>query len=193
MKNDSFSLVKLFLVMTVVTGLCYPLFITAFAHVCYPVKAKGDVVLFDGKIVGAKMIGQKFTDKKYFQSRPSAIDYNPMPTGASNLSITSDSLKNLYKLRKSEFVKFNKISGGTAIPSEMLFASGSGVDPHISKESAILQVDRVVSIRKFGMDKRNELTKAIDGLTFRRVFGIAGEELINVLELNVQLDEMSAK
>jgi potassium-transporting ATPase KdpC subunit len=193
MKNDSLSLVKLFLVLTVITGICYPLFITAYAHVCFPVKAKGDAITVNGKVVGAKMIGQKFTDAKYFQSRPSAIDYNPMPTGASNLSITTDSLKNLYLQRKNEFVKFNRLSGSAVVPSEMLFASGSGVDPHISKESAILQVDRIASVRKFGIDKRNELYRLIDRRAFQRVFGIAGEELINVLELNVQLDELSAK
>lgn len=193
MKNDSLSLVKLFLVLTVITGICYPLFITAYAHVCFPVKAKGDVITVNGKVVGAKMIGQKFTDAKYFQSRPSAIDYNPMPTGASNLSITSDSLKNLYQQRKSEFIKSNKLAGSAVVPSEMLFASGSGVDPHISKESAILQVDRIAAVRKFGMDKRNELYRIINRQSFQRVFGIVGEELINVLELNVQLDELSAK
>jgi K+-transporting ATPase ATPase C chain len=114
-----------------------------------------------------------------------------MPTGASNLSITSDSLINLYKQRKSEFIKLNKVSKADSIPSEMLFASGSGVDPHISKESAIMQVERIASVRKFGTDKRNELYALIDRLTFRRVLGIAGEQLINVLELNVQLDNMS--
>jgi K+-transporting ATPase ATPase C chain len=191
MKKDSVSLVKLFVVMTVLTGICYPLFITAFAYVCYPEKSKGDAVMVNGKAVGVKMIGQKFTDTKYFHSRPSAIDYNPMPTGASNLSITSDSLINLYKQRKSEFVKLNKVSMPDSIPSEMLFASGSGVDPHISKESAIMQVERIVSVRKFGTGKRNELYALIDRLAFRRVFGIAGEQLINVLELNVQLDNMS--
>lgn len=193
MKNDSVSLVKLFLVLTVITGICYPLFITAYAHVCYPAKAKGDAITVNGKVIGAKMIGQKFTDAKYFQSRPSAIDYNPLPTGASNLSITSDSLKNLYQQRKNEFVKFNRLSGSAVVPSEMLFASGSGVDPHISKESAILQVDRIAAVRKFGMNKKNELYRIIDRQSFQRVFGIVGEELINVLELNVQLDELSAK
>lgn len=193
MKNDSVSLVKLFLVLTVITGICYPLFITAYAHVCFPVKAKGDAITVNGKVVGAKMIGQKFTDAKYFQSRPSAIDYNPMPTGASNLSITSDSLKNLYRQRKSEFVKFNKLSGSLVVPSEMLFASASGVDPHISQESAFLQVGRIASVRKFGLDKRNELYRMIDSMSFHRVFGLAGEKLVNVLQLNIQLDELSAK
>jgi K+-transporting ATPase ATPase C chain len=182
MKKDSVSLVKLFVVMTLITGLCYPLVITAFAYVCYPEKSKGDAVTVNGKTVGVKMIGQKFTDTKYFHARPSAIDYNPMPTGASNLSITSDSLINLYKQRKSEFIKLNKVSKADSIPSEMLFASGSGVDPHISKESAIMQVERIASVRKFGTDKRNELYALIDRLTFRRVLGI---------ELNVQLDNMS--
>ena len=139
------------------------------------------------------MIGQKFTDPEYFQSRPSAIDYNPVPSGASNLSITSDSLKNLYAIRKKEFINFNKLPEATDVPSEMLFASASGVDPHISIESAFLQVGRIASVRKFGVDKRNELYQVIDKLAFHRVFGFAGEKLINVLELNVQLDKMDAK
>ncbi len=193
MKSDSFSLVKLFVVLTVITGICYPLFITAYAHVCFPAKAKGDVMTVNGKVVGAKMIGQKFADPKYFQSRPSAIDYNPMPSGASNLSITSDSVKNLYVQRKRDFIKLNNLQASTDVPSEMLFASGSGVDPHISIESAILQAGRIASVRKFGVVKKAELYQVIDKLAFCRVFGFAGEKLINVLELNIQLDELSAK
>jgi len=193
MKNDSVSLVKLFLVLSVITGICYPLFITTYAHVCFPAKAKGGMITVNGKVIGAKMIGQKFTDPKYFQSRPSAIDYNPVPSGASNLSITSDSLKNLYVQRKKEFIKFNKLPATADIPSEMLFASGSGVDPHISIESAILQAGRIASVRKFGVVKTTELYQVIDKLAFCRVFGFAGEKLINVLELNIQLDELSAK
>ena len=193
MKKNILPAVRLLIVLTVITGVLYPLLISGAAAVCFPERAGGSLVKINGTIAGSELIAQNFTSAKYFHPRPSAVDFNPMPSGASNWSITADTLKKLFDLRAAGFRKENFIESNVEIPSEMLFASGSGVDPHISKDAALLQVNRVAESRAFTSGKKTELVQIINTLSRKTIFSILGEELINVLLLNIELDKLSSK
>ncbi len=190
MKKKILTTIKLFLVLTLLVGIIYPLFISAISMLFFSHQADGSMLSLDGKIVGSKLIGQKFTSDKYFWSRPSAIDYNPFPSGASNLAPTSAKLKQLYVNRKENFAKSNFIKNSSLIPNEMLFASGSGVDPDITPESAFLQVDRICNSRNFNTTQKEELIKLIAKIIENPQIGFLGESRINVLMLNMELDKI---
>ena len=104
-----------------------------------------------------ELIGQQFDSTIYFSSRPSAISYNPLPSGGSNYGLTNAKLKNLVDGTKKQFIAFNQLDSLTVIPSEMLFASASGLDPHISPEAALLQVDRIAKARNFNNIQKAKL------------------------------------
>lgn len=169
----------MFLGLTLLTGIVYPLLITAFAQGIMNRKANGDIIKVDEKAVGARLIAQKFESAKYFWPRPSAIEYNPLPSGGSNLGPTSAALKKAVEERKSSLAK----SSSGPIPSEMLFASGSGLDPHITLAGAYFQVERIAKARGIDPQKIKELIE-------RHAEGSAifGPPHINVLELNLLLD-----
>ena len=134
------------------------------------------------------MIGQQFDSTNYFTSRPSAISYNPLPSGGSNYGLTNIKLKNLVAERKQQFITYNQLDSLTVIPSEMLFASASGLDPHISPKAALLQVGRVVKIRHFDDSQKQRLLLSIKELSETPQFLLLGEHRINVLLLNLKLD-----
>jgi potassium-transporting ATPase KdpC subunit len=173
---------KLFLVMTIITGILYPLGLTLFAEKIFPRQAEGSL-LGD---VGSELIGQKFEKAFYFWSRPSSVDYNPIPSGASNLGPTSQDLLKQINDRRNKF-------GSLAVPQDLLTSSGSGLDPHISPEAAQLQVDRVAAARNIGPDDKIKLLSLVDSLTERRDFGVLGEPKVNVLKLNLALDKIFAR
>jgi K+-transporting ATPase ATPase C chain len=181
---------KIFLFFTVLTGIFYPLLITGVAQLLFPEKANGSLILIDNKKVGSALIGQQFDSKTYFVSRPSAISYNPMPSGGSNYGLTNTKLKKLVEERKKQFIDFNQLDSTTIIPSEMLFASASGIDPHISQKAALLQVDRIVEARNFNTVKKQNLVQTVKNLTETPQFLVLGEERINVLVLNLELDKL---
>jgi K+-transporting ATPase ATPase C chain len=181
---------KIFLFITVLTGIIYPLLITGVAQVVFPGKANGSLIVIDNKTVGSKLIGQKFDSKTYFISRPSAVSYNPLPSGGSNYGLTNIKLKNLVAERKKQFIDLNQLDSLTAIPSEMLFASASGLDPHISQKAALLQVDRVVKSRNFNTIQKQNLVQIVKNLTETPQFLVLGEERVNVLVLNLELDKL---
>jgi len=176
--------------MTVLTGIIYPLVMTGLAQLSFPSKANGSLIKKDGKIIGSKLIGQKFDSTIYFWSRPSAIDYNPIPSGASNLGPTSDKLKKQVVERRILFATMNTIVDTTAIPKEMLFASASGLDPHISQKAALLQVDRIAKARNFNAIQKQNLVQSVINLTETPQFLVLGEERVNVLILNLELDKL---
>jgi potassium-transporting ATPase KdpC subunit len=176
---------RMFIWMTVLTGMIYPLLITAIAHVAMPAKAKGSLVMRNHKIVGSALIGQKFESEHYFWPRPSAVDYNPLPSGGSNLGPTSAELKTSVDKRRTSLAAAFSVNDLNEIPSELLFASGSGLDPHISPKCAYFQIARVAKGRNMEDQKLKAL---IDSLIHRRTFGFLGEKYINVLELNLALD-----
>jgi len=179
---------KIFLFFTVLTGIIYPLVVTGIALSLFPGKANGSLIVKDHQKIGSELIGQQFDSDRYFTSRPSAVSYNPLPSGGSNYGLTNDRLKNLISDRRQQFRVFNQLDTRTAIPAEMLFASASGLDPHISLRAALLQVDRITRSRKFNMLQKQKLIKCVQNISESPQFLCLGEERINVLLLNLRLD-----
>ncbi|MDD2303810.1 MAG: potassium-transporting ATPase subunit KdpC [Prolixibacteraceae bacterium] len=190
MKTQIKIALKIFILFTVLLGGIYPLVITGVAQLVFPEKANGSLIAVDNKVVGSKLIGQKFNSDIYFSSRPSATDYNPLPSGGSNLGLTSEKLKQQVDERKLQFVKVNQLDENEPIPSEMLFASASGLDPHISPDAAIIQVGRIENARNFNSTQKQQLFQAINRLTEEPQFLFLGEARINVLQLNLELDKI---
>jgi potassium-transporting ATPase KdpC subunit len=188
MKKEIALSLKMLLLMTILTGIIYPLFITAIGQIFFSYEANGSLCIKEGKVSGSFLLGQKFTDSTYFHSRPSAINYNPMPSGASNLGLTNNLLRKQFNERKSNFLLSNMLNSVKDVPSEMLFASASGVDPHISKHAAYLQVPRIAKARTLNEIQNNNVYKTIDSLTEYPQFGFLGNEVVNVLKLNIKLD-----
>lgn len=177
MKNALASL-KLLLALTILTGLIYPAFVTLVGRITFPHATGGSLILRDGRVVGSALIGQKFSRDGYFWSRPSAIDYNPLPSGGSNLGPTSKKLV-------EQIAKFEG-----AVPPDLKFASASGLDPHVTVDAALTQVTRVLKARDWEDARRPAIEKLIRQYTAPREFGALGEERVNVLELNLALDRM---
>jgi K+-transporting ATPase ATPase C chain len=190
MKKQTIIALKFLLFMTVLTGVIYPVFMTGVAQLVFPANANGSLVMQDGKIIGSELIGQKFDSSIYFWSRPSAIDYNPIPSGASNLGPTSDKLKKQVAERRKLFATNNSILDTSAIPKEMLFASASGLDPHISPEAAFLQLKRVAMARNLNETQKQKVDQLIKNKTQGPQFFLFGEPRINVFELNLALDSI---
>jgi K+-transporting ATPase ATPase C chain len=182
--------IKIFLFLTVLTGIIYPLFTTGFAQLFFSKKANGSLIIKDKKTIGSELIGQQFDSIIYFMSRPSAIAYNPLPSGGSNYGLTNTKLKNLVYERKKQFLTFNKLDSLTEISSEMLFASASGLDPHISAKAAYLQVGRIAKSRNFNNDQKLKLEQLIKNQTEAPQFLCLGEERVNVLLLNLETDKI---
>jgi K+-transporting ATPase ATPase C chain len=186
--QDLKSAILLFIVFTVICGGIYPALVTGVAQAVFRGQANGSFISDKaGKAVGSRLIGQPFCDPKYFWPRPSAttdFGYNPMASGGSNAGPTNpDYLKTV-----GERVKSLRDSGVTgSIPAEMVQASASGLDPHISPESALLQVPRVAKAR--GLSEV-AVRKAVEQATEERQFGILGEPRVNVLVLNLELDKL---
>jgi K+-transporting ATPase ATPase C chain len=181
--------IKIFLFFTILTGAVYPLLVTGIAQVVFPEKANGSLIVRDNKIIGSELISQQFDTKKYFTSRPSAVSYNPLPSGGSNYGLTNLKLKNLVAERKKQFIDFNQLDSLTVVPSEMLFASASGLDPHISQKAALLQVDRIAKTRNFNTIQKQNLVQSVKNHTEPPQFLVLGEERVNVLILNLELDK----
>jgi potassium-transporting ATPase KdpC subunit len=176
--------------MTLITGAIYPLLVTMTVQLIMPEKANGSIIYVHGKAVGSKLIGQKFASDKYFWGRPSAHDYDPLYSGGSNLGPISLELKKLVAERKSHLLKAN---GGESVPDELLFASGSGLDPHIYIKTALFQKSRIVKARGGDGDFDAKLSEMIMSKAKKRTFGFIGMPCVNVLELNLALDEIQEK
>jgi potassium-transporting ATPase KdpC subunit len=184
MKNFIIS-IRMLLVMIVLTGIIYPLSMTLIGQVFFKGKVNGSIININGINAGSELIGQKFVSEKYFLGRPSAADYATVPSGASNLAPTSKTLvENIEKQKK--------LFGSPDIPSDLLFTSGSGLDPHISPEAAYFQMERVAKSRNFDITKREKLKKLVDQFIEKRDFLLLGEERVNVLMLNIALDKMDS-
>jgi K+-transporting ATPase ATPase C chain len=188
MKNLMTAL-KIFVVLTVITGLIYPLAITAFAQIICPSKANGSMIIKENKIIGSELIGQQFTKPEFFWGRPSAIGNNPMPSGGSNLSPVSKEFKVQFQARVDTIRKYHGNIEVNLIPKDLLFASASGVDPHISPEAAYFQVERIAKVRNFNLLKKLELIKFINSSIERPDMFILGQPRVNVLLLNLKLME----
>jgi K+-transporting ATPase ATPase C chain len=172
---------------TLITGVAYPLVVTGIAQVIFPFKANGSLIVKDGKVVGSALIGQVFDEPKYFWSRPSATSpfgYNAASSSGSNLSPTNPDLIKAVQGRVEALRAADP--GNTApVPVDLVTASGSGLDPHISPAAALYQVPRVARERKLAPDAVRAL---VERNTDGRFLGLLGEPRVNVLTLNLALD-----
>jgi K+-transporting ATPase ATPase C chain len=169
------------------------LFITAIAQICFPHKANGSLVVVADKVRGSSLIGQRFPAPRYFQSRPSAVDYSPLPSGGSNASVTSRALAALVSQRRLDFQTANGLTNSTSIPADMLFASGSGLDPHISPEAARLQVDAIARTRHFSPAEKSAISSLVEKGIENPQWGLLGNSRVNVLKLNIALDAIKVR
>jgi K+-transporting ATPase ATPase C chain len=187
--------------LTLITGLAYPLAMTAIAGVIFPKQAQGSLIERDGKVVGSALIGQEFKDEKYFHGRPSATTapdpadstktvpapYNAANSGGSNLGPTSKALNDRVK---EDVDKLKAENSSAGVPIDLVTTSASGLDPDISPEGALFQVPRVAKARKMPEDRVRQL---VTDNTVGRLVGLFGEPRVNVLALNLALDAAAPK
>jgi K+-transporting ATPase ATPase C chain len=180
------SIVSL-LLLTLVTGVAYPLVVTGLAQVFFPTAANGSVLVREGKAVGSALIGQPFSDPRYFWGRPSAtapFPYNGAASGGSNLGPTNPALADAVKQRIAALRSADP-ENTKPVPVDLVTASGSGLDPHISPAAAEFQVARVTRARGVSAD---DVRKLVAAATEKRQWRVFGEPRVNVLVLNLALD-----
>ena len=186
MKNLWISL-KITLAMCIVLGVGYVLVLRGVSAVAGPNGGEADVVTLDGQVVGVANVGQRFTDVRYFWSRPSAVDYNGGGSGGSNKGTTNEEYLAEVEQRVEDFLAAHPYLSREEVPSEMVTASGSGLDPDISPRGAEVQVRRVAQAR--GLDE-GVVRSLVDSLTQRPWLGLFGTEKVNVLRLNIALEKL---
>ena len=186
MKNNILQAFRLTGICILVFCVLYSLLILAIAQAA-PARGKGETVIVDNKVVGWKLLGQKFTDDKYFQGRPSAIDYNAAASGGSNKGPTNpDYLKQVHD-RIDTFLAHNPGITKYDIPSDLVTASGAGLDPDISVKGAFVQINRIARLRKVPIAAIRALVEShIEGPWL----GLFGTARVNVLQLNIDLDKL---
>jgi potassium-transporting ATPase KdpC subunit len=179
----------IFVALSVLTGIVYPLAFTGIAQVVFPKQANGSLIYRDGRPVGSELIGQGFTDSKYFWPRPSAttpMPYNAGSSGGSNLGPTNSDLAKAVEERVAA-LKAADPGNKAPIPVDLVTASGSGLDPHITPAAAQYQVARVAKARSLDTET---VQQAVARHTTGRTLGLLGEPRVNVVELNVDLDTL---
>ncbi|ERM92058.1 potassium transporter KtrA [Caldanaerobacter subterraneus subsp. yonseiensis KB-1] len=178
--------IKFTLVFMVLLGLVYPFVMTGIANLLFPYQAKGSIIKVDSKPVGSELIGQKFTDPRWFMGRPSAVDYDATSSGGTNYALSNPKFHEELEKNIEEFLKKNPRVKRSEIPADIVTSSGSGLDPHISPEAAYLQVKRVAKANGLPEEVVKKLVdKNIEG----RFLGLFGEPRVNVLKLNLSLLE----
>jgi K+-transporting ATPase ATPase C chain len=170
---------RIYVVLTLLTGIVYPLAMTGVAQLLFPKQANGSRIVDQNKLVGSDLLAQKFENPKYFWPRPSAADFATLPSGASNKGPTSADLKKSIDEQRKKF--------GDDAPVDLLTASASGLDPHISPEAARSQVPRVASARNMSIQK---VSAVVDQTIEEPQLGFLGEPRVNVLKLNRALDQL---
>jgi len=184
--------VSLFVLLTAITGIVYPLAVTGVAQAAFPAQAAGSLIVQDGKPIGSSLIGQNFSDPKYFWGRPSAtspMPYNGAGSGGSNQGPLNPALVDAVKGRV-EALKTADPGNTLPVPVDLVTASASGLDPHISVAAAQYQAARVARVRGLTPDA---VTNLIGHHTEGRLFGLFGEARVNVLELNLELDQAARR
>jgi K+-transporting ATPase ATPase C chain len=180
------------LLFTILTGLLYPLAITGIAQLVFPSQANGSLIKNGGKVVGSALIGQPFSDPKYFWSRlspTSPYQYNAAASTGSNYGPLNPALLSEVSQRISDLKKVDSLNA-QPIPVDLVTSSGSGLDPHISIAAALYQLPRVARVRGLSVDKVRDL---VNEYTEGRFLGILGEPGVNVVKLNLALDQMQIK
>ena len=180
---------SLFVLLSTVTGLAYPLAVTGVAGAAFPEQAAGSLILKDGKPVGSSLIGQNFSDPKHFWGRPSATapqPYNASASSGSNQGPLNPALVDAVKGR-IEALRAADPANGTPIPADLVTASASGLDPHISPAAALWQVGRIAKARQL---PETQLSALVAAHTEGRQWGLLGEPRVNVLKLNLALDAL---
>ena len=170
---------RIYIVLTLLTGILYPLAVTGISQFLFPKQANGSRIVENGKLVGSDLLAQKFESPRYFWPRPSSADYATVPSGASNKGPTSADLKKSIDERRGKF--------GNDAPVDLLTASGSGLDPHISPEAARSQISRVAAARNMSIQK---VTALVDQTIEPPQLGFLGEPRVNVVRLNQSLDQL---
>ena len=186
MKKELILALRFTLITTLVFGLIYPLVVTGLSKLLFPKQAAGSLIEKNGRVVGSKLIGQSFSADKYFHSRPSAAGngYDASASNPSNLAPTNQALIDRVK---SDVAKLQQENPGVPIPTDLVTASGSGLDPEISPAAADFQIPRIAKARGISLDSLKSL---VARHTQARTWGIFGEPRVNVLELNLDLDSL---
>src|SRR5262249_17204679 len=182
MLQTTIQSVRALVVFTLITGVAYPLIVTGISQPAFKYQANGSLIVRDGKVVGSKLIGQAFSDPKYFWTRPSAsspMPYNGASSSGSNQGPTSPALKEAVESRIKD------LGGATPVPADLVTASASGLDPHISPAAAQSQIPRISKARGV---QGGRLGGLVQKYTEGRQLGLLGEPRVNVLELNLALD-----
>jgi K+-transporting ATPase ATPase C chain len=187
MKNYLLIGIKLTATTLILFGVLYPLLITGVAKLVAPNGGKGEEVKVDGKVVGFELIGQKFEDDRYFNSRPSAVDYNAAATGGSNKGPTNPEYLAQVQARIDTFLVHNPDVKKSEIPVDLVTASGGGLDPHISPQSAKVQIARIARMRKIDVSKIENL---VNSYIEEPMLGL-GTSWVHVLHLNIALDKLT--
>ncbi|TCL75307.1 K+-transporting ATPase ATPase C chain [Hydrogenispora ethanolica] len=182
-----FRALLLLLSLTLLTGILYPLAVTGLAQLFFPDQANGSLVRQNGKRVGSTLIGQSFQSARYFQGRPSSAGYDGTASGGTNLAPTNRQLLKTVQNRVAAVRAANQQPGTAPVPSDLVTASASGLDPHISPQGALFQAARVAKTRRLPLATVRRLVKEH---TERPFWGVFGEPRVNVLRLNMALDSL---
>jgi K+-transporting ATPase ATPase C chain len=185
-----FPCFRLFLVLVILTGVIYPLTVTAVAQLIFHNQAEGSPVSINGKLIGSALLSQKTESPKYFWPRPSAGDYATVASSASNLGPSSDALKKAIADRAAKWRSADNLAADAPLPDDMITASASGLDPHISPAAARLQIDRITQARGFNAGQKAKLITLVESHVEGPQLGFLGEPRVNVLLLNLALDEL---
>jgi potassium-transporting ATPase KdpC subunit len=170
--------------LALVLGIIYPLLITGISQVAFPNQANGEMIKVNGNIVGSTLIGQNFEGTQYFQGRPSAIDYNASTSGGSNYGPTNQKLIDRVNETINEIKTNDSLASNATIPSDLVLASGSGLDRYISVDSALIQVPRIAKARNISESVINDLIQKNQETPFPWI----GQPVVNVLKLNIALN-----
>lgn len=185
------SSLTILLLMSILTGLIYPMAITGVAELLFPFQRRGSLVTLHNRVVGSKLMGQRWNNASFFHGRPSAIGYNPRPSGGSNASIASMAYRRTFTFRRDSLARVYGTTPG-ALPPDLLMTSGSGLDPDISVDAAMVQVSRICTARNWDARMADRVRSLIRQHTETMTLGLMGSDRVNVLQLNIALEELNA-
>ena len=192
MRRQLFPALRMLLMLTIVTGIVYPLVVLAIGQGVFSDRADGSLIRRDGHVIGSSLLGQNFAKPRYFHPRPSAAGtegYDGAASGASNLGPSNPDLTKAVRERAAQYRKENDLAADVKVPVDAVTASGSGLDPDISVANARVQVARVAKARGLG---DAVVRKLVDDHVTDRQLGVLGEETVNVLNLNLALDRRAS-